>query len=227
MSEIEKYKKYLNFKANPRYLRRDFMVPLYTGTEPDIVSETSVEQQGAVQEFNYGGRVGFQKAGRVFGELPQDVKSYKGGRLNTFEEGLNDLIKWKKNPTTDNWIKIFGYKSASGQDRTSEFSKNLRIYLKGEAQKETTKELFDKIKIKNYLKDNIKDIKNLDSSLIERRQTAGSKGRAEQQLASSAERIKLINEQFNKNQRIGLVFNHSVKRSNHNSFVVLLFKPNP
>jgi hypothetical protein len=43
MSEIEKYKKYLNFKANPRYLRRDFMVPLYTGTEPDIVSETNID----------------------------------------------------------------------------------------------------------------------------------------------------------------------------------------
>jgi hypothetical protein len=48
MSEIEKYKKYLNFKANPRYLRRDFMVPLYTGTEPDIVPEASIEQQGMI-----------------------------------------------------------------------------------------------------------------------------------------------------------------------------------
>jgi hypothetical protein len=58
MSEIKKYKKYLNFKANPRYLRRDFMVPLYTGTEPDIVPEASIEQQGAVQEFSEGGRAG-------------------------------------------------------------------------------------------------------------------------------------------------------------------------
>ena len=48
MSEIEKYKKYLNFKANPRYLTRDFIVPLYTGTEPDIVPEASIEQQGMV-----------------------------------------------------------------------------------------------------------------------------------------------------------------------------------
>jgi hypothetical protein len=227
MSEIEKYKKYLNFKANPRYLRRDFIVPLYTGTEPDILDDSNTQRESSVYkefpndmpiispkriqnqpyeqlELADGGRVGFQKAGRVFGELPQDVKSYKGGRLNTFEEGLNDLIKWKKNPTTDNWIKIFGYKSASGQSRTSEFSNNLRSYLRGTLEKDTTKELFDKIKIKNYLKDNIKDIKNLDSSLIERRQTAGSKGRAEQQLASSAERIKLINEQFKKNKRIGL-----------------------
>ena len=232
MSEILKYKKALNFRANPRYLTRDFIVPLYTGTEPDIYEDKkpNMNDPGMVVdpskilpknftddmpfvtdennpeqlELNEGGRVGFQKAGRVFGELPQDIKQYKGTRLNTFEEGLNDLIKWKKNPTSDNWIKIFGYKSASGQSRTSEFSKNLRIYLKGEAQKETTKELFDKIKIKNYLKDNIKDIKNLDSALIERRQTAGSQARAEQQLATSAERIKLINEQFKKNQRIGL-----------------------
>ncbi len=204
MSEIKKYQKAMNFKANPRYLRRDFIVPLYTGTEPDIVPETSVEELGAVQEFNDGGRVGFQKAGRVFGELPQDVKQYKGDRLNIFEEGLNDLIKWKKNPTADNWIKIFGYTSASGQNRTSEFSKNLRSYLKGEKQKESTKELFDRIKIKDYLKNNIKDIKNLDASLIEKRQTAGSKARAEQQLAASAERIKLINEQFKKNPTIGL-----------------------
>jgi hypothetical protein len=47
MSEIKKYQKAMNFKANPRYLTRDFIVPLYTGTEPDIVPETSVEQQGA------------------------------------------------------------------------------------------------------------------------------------------------------------------------------------
>jgi len=268
MSEIEKYKKYLNFKAKPRYLRRDFIVPLYTGTEPDILAASSEERvlnrqpfyqepkelvqddsaspqvdsiplyqgvqpgvaieermpiylppdmapvmpsisdfsnpQDRILEIAEGGRVNFQKAGRVFGELPQDVKSYKGGRLNTFEEGLNDLIKWKKNPTSDNWIQLFGYKSASGQNRTSEFSNNLRSYLRGTLEKDTTKELFDKIKIKNYLKDNIKDIKNLDSSLIERRQTAGTKGRAEKQLGASAERIKLINEEFKKNQRIGL-----------------------
>jgi len=48
MSEILKYKKALNFRANPRYLRRDFIVPLYTGTEPDIVPEASVEEQGMV-----------------------------------------------------------------------------------------------------------------------------------------------------------------------------------
>jgi len=59
MSEIDKYRKYLKFKANPRFLRRDFIVPLYTGTEPDIVPETGVEELETVQEFEDGGRVGF------------------------------------------------------------------------------------------------------------------------------------------------------------------------
>jgi ribosomal protein L10 len=45
MSEIEKYKKYLNFKANPRYLTRDFIVPLYTGTEPDILDDSNTQRE--------------------------------------------------------------------------------------------------------------------------------------------------------------------------------------
>jgi len=52
MSEIEKYKKYLNFKAKPRYLRRDFMVPLYTGTEPDILDDSDTQRESSVyKEF--------------------------------------------------------------------------------------------------------------------------------------------------------------------------------
>ena len=87
MSEIKKYKKALNYRANPRYLSRDFIVPLYTGTEPDIVPETSVEQQGTFTPFPNdipivnpkqieqqpyqqleladGGRIGFVKGGKV------------------------------------------------------------------------------------------------------------------------------------------------------------------
>ena len=52
MSEIEKYKKYLNFKANPRYLTRDFIVPLYTGTEPDILDDSNTQRESSVyKEF--------------------------------------------------------------------------------------------------------------------------------------------------------------------------------
>ena len=33
---IEKYKKYLNFKARAKHLTSDFKVPLFTGTEQEV-----------------------------------------------------------------------------------------------------------------------------------------------------------------------------------------------
>ena len=89
MSEIKKYKKYLNFKANPRYLTRDFIVPLYTGTEPDILDDSDTQRESSVYkefpndmpiispkriqnqpyeqlELADGGRVGFELGGRTY-----------------------------------------------------------------------------------------------------------------------------------------------------------------
>jgi len=48
MSIIKKYQAALRHRTNPRYMTKDFIVPLYTGTEPDIVPEASIEQQGMV-----------------------------------------------------------------------------------------------------------------------------------------------------------------------------------
>ena len=48
MSEIKKYQKAMNFKANPRYLTRDFIVPLYTGTEPDILDDSNTQRESSV-----------------------------------------------------------------------------------------------------------------------------------------------------------------------------------
>ena len=45
MSEIKKYMKAMRFKANPRYLTRDFIVPLYTGTEPDILDDNNTQRE--------------------------------------------------------------------------------------------------------------------------------------------------------------------------------------
>lgn len=36
---IEKYKKYLNFKARVKYLTKDFKVPLFTGTEKETTKK--------------------------------------------------------------------------------------------------------------------------------------------------------------------------------------------
>jgi hypothetical protein len=70
MSEIKKYQKAMNFKANPRYLTRDFIVPLYTGTEPNIVPEASVEQLET-------GRTNFSEGSKLTGTdktLEQNIK---------------------------------------------------------------------------------------------------------------------------------------------------------
>ena len=88
MSEIKKYQKALNFKANPRYLTRDFVVPMYTGTEPDILDDSNTQRETGgytpfpndmpivspkeIQNQPYeqlqladGGRVSFKKGGQV------------------------------------------------------------------------------------------------------------------------------------------------------------------
>jgi DNA-binding Lrp family transcriptional regulator len=43
MSEIKKYQMALRHLTNPRYVTRDFVVPLYTGTEPETDYETEVQ----------------------------------------------------------------------------------------------------------------------------------------------------------------------------------------
>jgi hypothetical protein len=143
MSEIEKYKKYLRFKANPRYLRRDFIVPLYTGTEPDIVPETSVEQQGAVQEFNDGGRVGFELGGRIarrFKDIPKKHSFIKRGKSQTDFEGIikeidNIILRSNADPfsslTPGQVIQEIGYRDFSAirnkklKDKFISMKKNL------------------------------------------------------------------------------------------------------
>jgi hypothetical protein len=123
MSEIEKYKKYLNFKANPRYLTRDFMVPLYTGTEPDILDDSNTQRESSVYkefpndmpivspkeiqnqpykqlELADGGRVGFELGGSVqdwvkntYPEVNFDFKKYPNIGVGTSNENYNMVKK--------------------------------------------------------------------------------------------------------------------------------------
>jgi hypothetical protein len=88
MSEIRKYQMALRHRTNPRYMTRDFIVPLYTGTEPDILDDSNTQRESSVyKEFPNempivspkeiqnqpyeqlqladGGRVSFKKGGQV------------------------------------------------------------------------------------------------------------------------------------------------------------------
>ena len=49
---IDKILKYYKFAANPKYLRKDFIVPLFTGTEPEIEKDKLEE---ALLKYEDGG----------------------------------------------------------------------------------------------------------------------------------------------------------------------------
>jgi hypothetical protein len=85
MSEIKKYKKYLNFKANPRYLTRDFIVPLYTGTEPDILDDSNTQRESSVYK-EFPNEMPIVSPKEIQNQPYEQLQLADGGRAN-FSEG--------------------------------------------------------------------------------------------------------------------------------------------
>jgi hypothetical protein len=85
MSEIKKYKKYLNFKANPRYLTRDFIVPLYTGTEPDILDDSDTQRESSVYK-EFPNEMPIVSPKEIQKQFYEQLQLADGGRAN-FSEG--------------------------------------------------------------------------------------------------------------------------------------------
>ena len=99
MSEIEKYKKYLNFKANPRYLTRDFIVPLYTGTEPDILDDSNTQRESSVyKEFPNDMPIISPK--RIQNQPYEQLELADGGSVERRGFGLGGDVQYKKNSST-------------------------------------------------------------------------------------------------------------------------------
>ena len=48
MGTIQKYQAALRHRTNPRYMTKDFVVPLYTGTEPDILDDSNTQRESNV-----------------------------------------------------------------------------------------------------------------------------------------------------------------------------------
>ena len=118
---------------------------------PEIKTEDS---------FADGGRIGFKKAGFVFGDqtFNVDIPNMTPVQSESFQKGLKDLEKWSQNPNAENWIETFRQPSKTGQTHQSDFSLNLRKYIQGEPVKARTKELFDSVNIKNLLGNTAEDI---------------------------------------------------------------------
>jgi hypothetical protein len=85
MSEIKKYQKAMNFKANPRYLTRDFIVPLYTGTEPDILDDSNTQRESSVYK-EFPNEMPIVSPKEIQNQPYEQLQLADGGRAN-FSEG--------------------------------------------------------------------------------------------------------------------------------------------
>jgi hypothetical protein len=96
MSEIKKYQKAMNFKANPRYLTRDFMVPLYTGTEPDILDDSNTQRESSVyKEFPNEMPI----------VSPKEIQNQPYEQLELADGGSVERQGFKTGGDVQNWVK--------------------------------------------------------------------------------------------------------------------------
>ena len=96
MSEIKKYQKALNFKANPRYLTRDFIVPLYTGTEPDILDDSNTQRESSVYK---------QFPNEMPIVSPKEIQNQPYEQLQLADGGSVERRGFKTGGDVQNWAK--------------------------------------------------------------------------------------------------------------------------
>jgi hypothetical protein len=115
MSEIKKYQKAMNFKANPRYLTRDFIVPLYTGTEPDILDDSNTQREtGSYTPFPNDMPIVSPK--EIQNQPYEQLQLADGGRAN-FSEGskLTGTDKTLEQNIKDDHKAFNDYRKSIGQ----------------------------------------------------------------------------------------------------------------
>jgi hypothetical protein len=140
-----------------------------------------------------------------------DVPGMKPESKSKMKDLLKGIEKWKQDPTTENWLKIFrkARKSAPGYKGPISYrhgwSTELRKYLQGEkTEYALTKNIFDQLDIKktlNLSKDEVKMIKSyvdLQSPAIAERIAS------EKALRKSFENVIEINKHFKPNPNISL-----------------------
>jgi hypothetical protein len=125
MSIIKRYQAALRHRTNPRYMTKDFIVPLYTGTEPDIYEDKKpnmndpgmvvdpsrilpknfTDDMPFVTDENNTEQLELADGGRV--ELGEGGLSQKGRKIAKIVYGLKDseIDSWAKNPV--NKIKVY------------------------------------------------------------------------------------------------------------------------
>jgi hypothetical protein len=96
MSEIRKYQMALRHRTNPRYMTRDFIVPLYTGTEPDILDDSNTQREtGSYTPFPNDMPIVNPK--EIQNQPYEQLQLAKGGKVELKNNILNTYNNLKKN----------------------------------------------------------------------------------------------------------------------------------
>jgi hypothetical protein len=130
MSEIKKYMKAMRFKANPRYLRRDFIVPLYTGTEPDILDDSNTQREtGSYTPFPNDMPIVSPK--EIEQQPYEQLQLADGGRAN-FNEGskLTGTDKTLEQNIKDDHKAFNDYRKSIGQSTIPLDNEYIRMWIR-------------------------------------------------------------------------------------------------
>ena len=96
MSEIRKYQMALRHRTNPRYMTRDFIVPLYTGTEPDILDDSNTQRESGVYK-EFPNEMPIVNPKNIQNQPYEQLNLADGGRVKLKNNILNAYSSLKKN----------------------------------------------------------------------------------------------------------------------------------
>jgi hypothetical protein len=137
-----------------------------------------------------------------------DAPNMKPKSKNFMKELLKGIEKWKVDPTTENWIKVFKKKKPSRigpQQYSYGWSTELRKYLQGkETKNPLTKNIFDQLDIKKTLGLSKNEVKMIKSYVDLQSPATATRIASEKLLRKSFENIIEINKHFKTNPNINL-----------------------
>ena len=208
VSEFNQTMAYL-LKPKPKMQVADLLDDLEPGSLRDELLKDFDPSQETYEEYlrrkNLDRPFNAQDGGRV--KLAEGTFTFKGNPITLNIKGLTgrsienvqDLLKiLEDNPniSSEEWFaktsKVQG--ASSGLD---ELARDLLKYVKGETKKMSgslSKEVFDKLKIKTLIKNEIPNLKNISGLAV--RQAAGTAAAAKKAVTNTFEAVMRLNEEF-------------------------------
>jgi len=176
MSVIKKYQAALRHRTNPRYMTKDFVVPLYTGTEPDILDDSNTQRESSVyKEFPNDMPIISPK--RIQNQPYEQLELADGGSVERRGFGLGGYIRKAGNRYAlqigDKNSPMFFYKSYETKAEAEKIRK-LKLKEIENKIKNTNKGYFTGPELVEYIK-NKKGIDTSISSISGRAKRVGIK----------------------------------------------------